>query len=94
MLGVIADDLTGAAEIGAVGWRHGLRAEITLGGAQDSDADLICVDTDSRSCDPLEAGKRAAKAAGMLQDCGADWIFKKTDSILRGNVTQIGRAHV
>ena len=88
MLGVIADDLTGAAEIGAVGWRHGLRAEITLGNAQDSDADLICVDTDSRSCDPPEAGKRAAKAAGMLQDCGADWIFKKTDSILRGNVTQ------
>ena len=30
--GVIADDITGAAEIGAIGWRHGLRAEIVRGG--------------------------------------------------------------
>src|SRR3974390_1311193 len=28
MIGVIADDLTGAAELGGVGLRHGLRAEV------------------------------------------------------------------
>lgn len=87
MIGVIADDLTGAAEIGAVGLRHGLRAEVILAGEPGGDADLICVDTDSRSCDPAEAGQRATKAARMLQSCGADWIYKKTDSVLRGNVT-------
>jgi uncharacterized protein YgbK (DUF1537 family) len=87
MIGVIADDLTGAAEIGAVGLRHGLRAEVILAGAPGGDADLICVDTDSRSCDAREAGQRASNAARMLKNCGAEWIYKKTDSVLRGNVT-------
>ena len=87
MIGVIADDLTGAAEIGAVGLRHALRAEVVIAGEPGGGADLICVDTDSRSCNPLEAGQRATKAARMLQSCGADWIYKKTDSVLRGNVT-------
>ena len=87
MIGVIADDLTGAAEIGAVGLRHGLRAEVVLAGAPGGDADLICVDTDSRSCDPMEAAQRTTNAARMLQSCGVDWIYKKTDSVLRGNVT-------
>jgi uncharacterized protein YgbK (DUF1537 family) len=87
MIGVIADDLTGAAEIGAVGWRHGLRAEIWLAGAAKSDADLICVDTDSRGCTASEAAQRVTAAAKLLRDAGATWIFKKTDSVLRGNVT-------
>jgi D-threonate/D-erythronate kinase len=87
MIGVIADDLTGAAEIGAIGWRHGLRAEILRDGEPSGEADLVCVDTDSRSCMPEVAGKRAAAAAGMLQAAGARWIYKKVDSVLRGNVT-------
>jgi D-threonate/D-erythronate kinase len=87
MIGVIADDLTGAAEIGAVGLRHGLRAEVIVAGEPSGDADLICVDTDSRSCDPTEAAQRASNAALMLHNCGAEWIYKKTDSVLRGNVT-------
>lgn len=88
MIGVIADDLTGAAEIGAVGLRHGLRAEVIVAGEPSGDADLICVDTDSRSCDPTEAAQRASNAALLLQNCGAEWIYKKTDSLLRGNVTR------
>jgi len=87
MIGVIADDLTGAAEIGAVGWRHGLRAELVLAGEPSGDAELICVDTDSRSCEPNEAAHRAASAARLLRHCGVDWFYKKTDSVLRGNVT-------
>ena len=87
MIGVIADDLTGAAEIGAVGWRHGLRAEVLLAGAPSVNADLICVDTDSRACLASEAAQRVAAAAKLLRAAGAKWIFKKTDSVLRGNVT-------
>jgi hypothetical protein len=87
MIGVIADDLTGAAEIGAVGLRHGLRAEIVRSGKPSGSADLICVDTDSRSCDPAEAAKRAVVAAKILQAAGATWIYKKVDSVLRGHVT-------
>lgn len=87
MIGVIADDLTGAAELGAVGLRHGLRAEIVRRGEPSGRADLVCVDTDSRSCEPVAAAKRAAAAAKMLRAAGAEWIYKKVDSVLRGQVT-------
>jgi D-threonate/D-erythronate kinase len=87
MIGVIADDLTGAAELGAVGRRLGLRAEILCNGHPGANADLVCMDTDSRSCTPAEAAKRAAAAAKLLQSAGARWIYKKVDSVLRGNVT-------
>lgn len=86
MIGVIADDLTGAAELGAVGRRFGLKAEILLGN-QSSSADLVCIDTDSRSCTPDKAAERAAAAAQLLRAAGAQWVYKKVDSVLRGNVT-------
>jgi D-threonate/D-erythronate kinase len=87
MIGVIADDLTGAAELGAVGLRHGLRAEIVVSGKPSGEADLVCVDTESRSCVPEEAGRRAATAAKLLREARANWIYKKVDSVLRGQVT-------
>lgn len=87
MIGVIADDLTGAAELGAVGRRLGLKAEILSNHQPGTQADLACMDTDSRSCSPAEAAKRAAAAAKVLQAAGARWIYKKVDSVLRGNVT-------
>ena len=111
MIGVIADDLTGAAEIGAVGLRHGLSAEIihaasgtgrglefrvhAAGAGKPAEAGtsiksrsagLICINTDSRSCSPAVAGRRAAAAARALAAAGAEWIYKKTDSVLRGPV--------
>ena len=105
-IGVIADDLTGAAELGAIGLHHGLRSEIIvpqlepgstgtegrppagLPGAILADApDLVCIDTNSRSCPPGEAGRRAAGAAALLCQAGVRWIYKKVDSVLRGQVT-------
>jgi len=87
MIGVIADDLTGAAELGAVGLRHGFSAEVVANGKPSGEADLVCVDTDSRSQPPQEAARRVAAAAKLLQNAGAEWIYKKVDSILRGQVT-------
>ncbi len=87
MIGVIADDLTGAAELGAIGWRHGLRSEIVRLGKPSRVADLVCMDTDSRASEPEEAAKRAAMAAKLLRAAGAKWIYKKVDSVLRGQVT-------
>ena len=88
MIGVIADDLTGAAEIGAIGWRYGLRAEVILNRQVGGEANLVCVDTDSRSCAPAEAARRAEAAARLLACAGARWIYKKVDSVLRGEVTR------
>src|SRR5262245_30118073 len=86
MIGVVADDLSGAAEIGAVGLRHGLRAEIVVAGQPGGQADLVCIDTDSRSCNSDEAGQRAAAAVRRLIESGAQQIYKKVDSVLRGRV--------
>ena len=90
MIAVIADDLTGAAELGAVGDRYGLNAEVVTGMLLQDDeperrsptrrdtsdlnrteskspapadnADLICIDTDSRSCPPEEARRQIGRA--------------------------------
>jgi uncharacterized protein YgbK (DUF1537 family) len=86
MIGVISDDLTGAAELGAVGLRYGLPAEILAGGEPSGKAELVCADTSSRSCPPEEAARRAASVAKQLQACGVRWIYKKVDSVLRGQV--------
>jgi uncharacterized protein YgbK (DUF1537 family) len=86
MIGVIADDLTGAAELGGIGIRGGLTAEVIIHGRGNRKADLVCVDTDSRSCAAEEAAQRAATAATDLRKAGARWIYKKVDSVLRGNV--------
>ncbi len=86
MIGVIADDLTGAAELGGVGLRRGLKTEVILRGECKSEADLICFDTDSRSCTAKEAARRAAAAAIKMRKAGARWIYKKVDSVLRGQV--------
>src|SRR5439155_14872627 len=91
MIAVIADDLTGAAELGAVGDRYGLNAEVVTGmlapaPAGNAAADLICIDTDSRSCSPEEARRRVGQVAKALLASGARWIYKKVDSVLRGHV--------
>jgi len=86
MIGVVADDLTGAAEIAAVGLRYGLRAEVMLEG-KPGQADLVCFDTDSRSHSPKAAARRAASAAETFSDGGVHWVYKKVDSVLRGHVT-------
>lgn len=90
MIAVIADDFTGAAELGAIGLRHGLRSEvIELAGLEalaQSDAELVCVDTGTRNCRPSEAARRAARAARTLRNRGIRRIYKKVDSVLRGPV--------
>jgi uncharacterized protein YgbK (DUF1537 family) len=88
MIAVIADDLTGAAELGAIGLRYGLGAEILS--AKDkfpaTAADLLCINTDSRSYSPVRAGQRTATAARKLRALKVEWIYKKVDSVLRGPV--------
>jgi len=86
MIGVIADDLTGAAELGGIGFRYGLSAKVVLEADRGGETELLCSDTDSRSA-PLEAaGRLAATAARALTAAGANWVYQKVDSVLRGHV--------
>lgn len=86
MIAVIADDLSGAAEVAGLAARYGLRSEVHTAFDARSDADVVSVDTDTRSA---PAGRAAAAVADVALDVLArkpSWIFKKTDSVLRGNV--------
>lgn len=85
MIAVIADDLTGAAEIAGIGWRHGLDAKILHRDEPPSSAGLLVYDSDSRNCTPAEARRRVTRIVKRLQTKNPAWIFKKVDSVLRGN---------
>ncbi|MCW5981014.1 MAG: hypothetical protein KIT09_23230 [Bryobacteraceae bacterium] len=83
MFRVIADDLTGAAEIGGVAWRYGFSAETHIGAFFESEGGVAIADTDSRSLSPEDAAGRIRELAPMLRG----WrVFKKVDSVLRGPV--------
>ncbi len=86
MIVVLADDLTGAAEIGGIAWRYGLSTEIQTEFQPATDADLIVVDTDTRACTPLGAAQRVAALAEQCRRAGITRLFKKVDSVLRGPV--------
>ena len=86
MIGVIADDLTGAAEIGGVGWRHGWDVEILMQPELAPGGEMVIHNTDSRGNSPPEAGARVRRAVRALAAAQPTWIYKKIDSVLRGPV--------
>jgi uncharacterized protein YgbK (DUF1537 family) len=86
MIAVIADDLTGAAELGGVGLRHGMMTEVRRGVPPAFDGGLLVIATDTRS-GPVGAAvvEMRSITAGVL-GLGPEWVYKKTDSVLRGHV--------
>jgi uncharacterized protein YgbK (DUF1537 family) len=91
MIVVLADDLSGAAEMGGMAFRHGLSAEVLTMTASsqmptDLTAEVVVIDTDSRSCSPDEAMRRVSQVAELCRALPVEWIFKKVDSVLRGHV--------
>lgn len=86
VIAVLADDLTGAAEVAGVGLRYGLEVEVQTEVDADCGAGLVVVDTDTRWRGAREAAAEVEKAMGGLERIGAEWIYKKVDSVLRGPV--------
>lgn len=86
MIAVIADDLSGATELAGVGWRFGLEAEILHWTEPVSAADLVVYNTDSRLSRARAAARCAGRVALKLRRAQAAWVYKKVDSVLRGNV--------
>ena len=86
MIAVVADDFTGAAEVGAIGRRYGLAAEVHTTFRTPTDADLVVIDTHTRSSTRDEATRRVGDEVRRLREGGFDWIYKKVDSVLRGHV--------
>lgn len=88
---VIADDFTGALDTGVQFSGRGISTTVT----QETTADMkelfksfqvIVVDTESRHIDPEDAYEAVRQVADRAVMAGADIIYKKTDSALRGNI--------
>jgi D-threonate/D-erythronate kinase len=86
MIAVVADDLTGAAELAGVAFAHGLRAALLTRVEDVPDLDVVAIDTDTRSRPEAEAAATVARATTQVLDAHPAWIYKKTDSLLRGPV--------
>jgi uncharacterized protein YgbK (DUF1537 family) len=99
MILAVADDITGAAEIAAVGRTFGLTAQIqqcealhrikpALGRvARSISSDLVVIDTDTRyrTSDPA---RDIEQALANYDSTLVEWYYKKVDSVLRGNVAE------
>jgi len=86
MIAVIADDFTGAAELGGIGLRYGLSVEISMVVNSATKADLLIIAADTRSTDEAEAVAEMEKITKALLTLQPGLLFKKTDSVLRGHI--------
>ena len=86
MIVVLADDLSGAAELANAALRHGLSAEVQTVFDPSAAGEVICFDTDGRSRSPVEAAEAARAAARQVAAAAPAWIYKKCDSVVRGHV--------
>lgn len=86
MIAIIADDFTGAAEIGGVGLKYGLNVVIETKFENNVSVDLWIIAADTRSLSAEEAAKEIEKITAQLLVKKPKYIFKKLDSVLRGNI--------
>ena len=83
ILGIVADDLTGAMDSSGYFARLGLGTVVILDPDFPSAADVVVVNTNSRAEDPGVARGRVKKAVRSL---AGRVVYKKIDSTLRGNI--------
>jgi D-threonate/D-erythronate kinase len=89
-LAIIADDLSSATDCGAQVVRSGLSVVVPLGGyslpIQATAAQVISIDTDSRSLSANQAYAKVKAASQQLVSQGWIHFYKSVDSTLRGNL--------
>lgn len=98
---VIADDLTGAAEMAGVAWRHGLKVRLSLGIPNQLTAcDVWVIATNTRQMNVQEAEETTRQLLRQLthtvsfasketaQSGDTTLLFKKIDSVLRGHIVE------
>ena len=87
-IGITADDLTGAADSAAAFARRGrpVPVSLTRDPQETEGRHAFAVTTDSRASDPEEVYRLVGESVASLQAAGANLIYKKVDSNLRGNV--------
>ncbi len=90
MIGIVADDVTGANDIGLMYAKHGYKAEVftNYDGLDLSTvkADVIVLDTNSRTDELQKAYAKVVDATRRLLPLNCHLLTKKTCSVFRGNV--------
>ncbi|WP_338510455.1 four-carbon acid sugar kinase family protein [Pseudomonas trivialis] len=85
-IGVLADDLTSAADGAAPFVARGLSARIGRGQLPRQKAAVIAVDSGSRSATLSQACEDITRLTSLLAGCAV--LYKTVDSTLRGHITQ------
>lgn len=88
---IISDDFTGALDSGVQFAAYGTHTKVITDPAYDAsqageNAEVVVVNAESRHLSPAEAYKRVFFIAQCAQNAGIPYIYKKTDSALRGNI--------
>lgn len=94
MIYIIADDLTGANDTGVQYKRRGLRTlistevDLTLLDQFAGSFDVISINADTRTKDSQLAYKTTYDFVKHIQETNHKYIYKKVDSLVRGNAAQ------
>jgi uncharacterized protein YgbK (DUF1537 family) len=89
MIGLVADDLTGACD-SAAPFLAGGRVLVCLWPSLRLAGEVACLalSTETRDSTPEDARLRSRQAVHLLLTAGADRIFRKVDSRLRGHLRE------
>lgn len=89
MIGVVADDTTGANDIGLMFSKNHYTVKI-LTFHEDlqlgDKPDVLIIDTDSRLDSEEDSYQKVFKATNLLKELGCTQFFNKTCSVFRGNI--------
>jgi len=89
IIGVVADDTTGANDIGIMFSNNGYTSKVQIFEEEmtiEADVDVVIVDTDSRLDSGNLSYQKVYGATKKLQETGCSMFFKKTCSVFRGNI--------
>lgn len=90
---IIADDFTGANDTGVQLCKRGIDTEVLFAGKPlAADISSIVIDTESRTILPEAADKSVRIALEKVDFSQFDYVMKKIDSTIRGNIVEECRA--
>ncbi len=91
-IAIVADDLTGANDTSLQFYLSGCKTQVSFGEDisidESLDTEVFAVSTETRNIEAHEARQKIQKTADeILNKYGFEHIYKKIDSVLRGNIT-------
>lgn len=91
-LAVIADDFTGALDTGVQFAKRGAKTitVFDIGKLEkclaEQEGDILVIDTETRHLSREEAYETVYRTTQICLNAGIEYLYKKTDSVLRGNI--------